>query len=72
MEKYIKAPLEKRNRKKHCVPEIMYISQEQFIQHVMQRIKEWMRHCGKEKNFRFRSKMRLSIIWDRLRRERDG
>ena len=45
----------------------MYILQELFIQRGMLRIKECMKHCRIRKIFRLISRIRLSIIWDRLR-----
>ena len=71
MEKYIKAPLEKEIVKTLRAGDYVYITGTIYTARdaAHKRMDETLREG---KNFRFRSKMRLSIIWDRLRRERDG
>lgn len=71
MEKYIKAPLEKEIVKTLRAGDYVYITGTIYTARdaAHKRMDETLR---KEKNFRFRSKMRLSIIWDRRRREMDG
>lgn len=71
MEKYIKAPLEKEIVKTLRAGDYVYITGTIYTARdaAHKRMDETLRE-GKE--LRFRSKMRLSIIWDRRRREMDG